>query len=196
MIAGPALANSIPLLEDYIVRVEGVVPAELCARILTEYGPTQEWNKSRISSGEVDREVRSADTIVLTDREVIRRNPRIRQAIDDALFLACGEVVRAYNQRFPWCRVRRDSGFALLRYTAGGFYREHADSDVSVARELACSFLLNDDFDGGDFAFFDGRTTVPMRCGDALMFPANFMYPHQILPVTSGTRYAIVTWFI
>jgi prolyl 4-hydroxylase len=193
---GPVSSNRFASIDDYIVRVEGAVSAELCARILAEYGPTQEWKLSKISSGQIDRAVRSADTIVLTEREVIGRNARVRQKIDDALFAACGEVVRKYNQRFPWCRVRRDSGFALLRYAVGGFYREHADSDDTVARELACSFLLNDDFEGGEFVFFEGRKTVPMRRGDAIVFPASFMYPHQILPVTSGTRYAVVTWFL
>jgi hypothetical protein len=28
------------------------------------------------------------------------------------------------------------------------------------------------------------------------MFPSNFLYPHSVLPVTEGTRYSIVTWFI
>jgi hypothetical protein len=27
------------------------------------------------------------------------------------------------------------------------------------------------------------------------MFPSNFMYPHAIKPVLSGTRYSIITWF-
>ena len=32
--------------------------------------------------------------------------------------------------------------------------------------------------------------------GDALMFPSNFMYPHEVMPVTKGTRYSIITWFV
>ena len=32
--------------------------------------------------------------------------------------------------------------------------------------------------------------------GDAIMFPSNFMYPHEIMPVTKGTRYSAITWFI
>ena len=30
--------------------------------------------------------------------------------------------------------------------------------------------------------------------GSAVCFPSNFTFPHEILPVTKGTRYALVTW--
>jgi predicted 2-oxoglutarate/Fe(II)-dependent dioxygenase YbiX len=29
-----------------------------------------------------------------------------------------------------------------------------------------------------------------------VLFPSSFMFPHEILEVTSGTRYAVVTWMI
>ena len=28
-----------------------------------------------------------------------------------------------------------------------------------------------------------------------VMFPSTFMYPHEVMPVTKGTRYSIITWF-
>ena len=38
--------------------------------------------------------------------------------------------------------------------------------------------------------------SIKLKKGDAIMFPSNFMYPHEIMPVTQGTRYSIITWFI
>jgi predicted 2-oxoglutarate/Fe(II)-dependent dioxygenase YbiX len=35
-----------------------------------------------------------------------------------------------------------------------------------------------------------------LKKGSVLMFPSNFMYPHEILEVTKGTRYSIITWFL
>ena len=26
------------------------------------------------------------------------------------------------------------------------------------------------------------------------MFPSSFMYPHEVMPVTKGTRYSLVVW--
>ena len=33
----------------------------------------------------------------------------------------------------------------------------------------------------------------PQR-GDLVIFPSSFTYPHEVLPVKSGTRYSIITW--
>ena len=36
---------------------------------------------------------------------------------------------------------------------------------------------------------------VELKTGDLVMFPSNFMYPHSVQPILSGTRYSIVCWF-
>jgi predicted 2-oxoglutarate/Fe(II)-dependent dioxygenase YbiX len=63
-------------------------------------------------------------------------------------------------------------------------------------RSVSCSFALNDDYEGGEFAFFDRELKYKLKKGSILLFPSSFMYPHEIMPVTKGTRYSIVTWFI
>lgn len=183
-------------IEDYIVLIHDALPAAFCGALLSEFGASDDWRATSVTSGQVNLAVRNAQAITISNRSVIGRNPPVRQDLDHALFKYCGAVVLQYNRHFAHCRVTRDSGFELLRYQVGGFYREHADSDHTVSRVLACSFLLNDDYCGGEFAFFAGTKVVSMRRGDAIVFPANFMYPHQIMPVTSGTRYAVVTWFV
>jgi predicted 2-oxoglutarate/Fe(II)-dependent dioxygenase YbiX len=84
----------------------------------------------------------------------------------------------------------------LLRYSEGCFYKQHTDSFKEAPRSVSCSFVLNNDFDGGEFAFFNRKLKYKLEKGDALMFPSNFMYPHEVMPITKGTRYSIVTWFI
>ena len=61
-------------------------------------------------------------------------------------------------------------------------------------RVLSCSLILNDDYEGGDFAFFGGEYIVPKKAGSAVVFPSNFCFPHAVLPVTEGDRHAIITW--
>jgi predicted 2-oxoglutarate/Fe(II)-dependent dioxygenase YbiX len=63
-------------------------------------------------------------------------------------------------------------------------------------RAVSCSFALNDNYEGGEFAFWNKEKKVVLKKGSVLMFPSNFMYPHEIMPVTKGTRYSIITWFI
>jgi predicted 2-oxoglutarate/Fe(II)-dependent dioxygenase YbiX len=35
---------------------------------------------------------------------------------------------------------------------------------------------------------------IRLKTGDILMFPSNFMYPHEVTECTKGTRYSFVSW--
>ena len=78
----------------------------------------------------------------------------------------------------------------------GQFYTQHTDSFKKQQRSVSCSFILNDDYDGGEFAFFDREIIIKGGKGSIIMFPSNFMFPHEVMPVTSGTRYSIITWYV
>jgi hypothetical protein len=52
---------------------------------------------------------------------------------------------------------------------------------------------LNDDYDGGELLMF-GDQQVHLPAGSVVVFPSNFMYPHEVKPVKSGVRYSYVSW--
>ena len=52
---------------------------------------------------------------------------------------------------------------------------------------------LNDDYEGGELIFWDD-TEIKLKGGSLLIFPSNFMYPHEVKPVTKGSRYSYVSW--
>lgn len=54
--------------------------------------------------------------------------------------------------------------------------------------------ILNDDFDGGDFVFWEDKV-IHLEPGDLLAFPSNFLYPHRVTPVEKGTRYSWISWW-
>jgi predicted 2-oxoglutarate/Fe(II)-dependent dioxygenase YbiX len=58
---------------------------------------------------------------------------------------------------------------------------------------LSCLGALNDNYKGGEFILFDNKQ-VELKAGELLIFPSNFMYPHEIKPVTKGTRYSYISW--
>lgn len=60
-------------------------------------------------------------------------------------------------------------------------------------RKLSMSILLNNDFEGGDFEFFN-YDNPPRGTGSIVVFPS-FLH-HRVVPVTSGTRYSMVAWFL
>lgn len=53
--------------------------------------------------------------------------------------------------------------------------------------------LLNDAFTGGEFVMFKD-IDMKLKKGDIIVFPSNYLYPHRVDKVTSGTRISFVTW--
>ena len=52
---------------------------------------------------------------------------------------------------------------------------------------------LNNDYKGGELVFWD-ETVVELKAGEIMIFPSNFLYPHEVKLVTEGTRYSFVSW--
>jgi predicted 2-oxoglutarate/Fe(II)-dependent dioxygenase YbiX len=183
-------------LADYIKVFENIVSDDLCNCILSEYGNAPEWTNTVVGAGEVHTNVRSAETIAISFNDVIEANFAARKKIDEELFACAGKAIKKYNALFPDAHIEEDSGYELLRYKEGQFYIQHTDSFKLRPRAVSCSFALNEDYEGGEWGFWNRSLVVKAPKGAAVMFPSNFMYPHEIMPVTKGVRYSMVTWFI
>lgn len=183
-------------LEDYIVVTENVLSKQLCQKILKEYSKTNEWQKTTVGTGVVAENIRSAESINISNSNTLAVNYATRKEIDDLVFEGAGKAISSYINVYPLARIETDSGYDLLRYQKGQHYVEHVDSYVTHPRAISCSFALNENFEGGEFAFFNRKIIKKIPAGSAIMFPSSFQYPHEILPVTKGIRYSIITWFI
>ena len=183
-------------LEDFIITLDSIVPDELCDTILEEYRDCSFWTPSRTGDGNISDQIRNCDTINISEDIVIQKNFDIRKKIDEDMFKSASKALSEYRKKFPSLCADIDTGYGLLRYKEGQFYVEHTDSFKTQQRALSCSFLLNDDYEGGEFAFFDREIVIKGSKGSAIIFPSNFMFPHEIMPVVSGTRYSIITWYV
>lgn len=94
---------------------------------------------------------------------------------------------------------------SLLRYEPGQFYKRHIDNILKSSRaeeaalgvpirDVSVVGYLNEGFEGGETYFDRQDLRVKPQTGAVLVFPSNYVYPHQSLPVTSGTKYAWTTW--
>jgi predicted 2-oxoglutarate/Fe(II)-dependent dioxygenase YbiX len=92
----------------------------------------------------------------------------------------------------------------LLFYSEGGFYAPHADSEAfysrqgiwkkEMDRDYSMLFYLNDDYEGGHINFMMFNYRYKPARGDLILFPSDHRYVHTAEPVTSGRRFAIVSW--
>jgi Rps23 Pro-64 3,4-dihydroxylase Tpa1-like proline 4-hydroxylase len=182
-------------LRDYIVVFENIISDDLCNEVLDEYNNDKNWINTTTSGG-LNRDIRRCDAINMSDSFIVQQNHEKRKNIDDKLFSCAGEAIKKYNDKFKHARIQGDSGYTLLRYQEGEFYSEHTDNFLQSPRIVSCSFTLNNDFEGGEFGFFNRELVYKPPKGSALMFPSNFLYPHEVMPVTRRVRYSIITWFI
>jgi hypothetical protein len=183
-------------INDYIVVIKNALTYPLCDAIIDEFKNSDEWQDAVIGSGKVEKDARNCETTIISYPHVIQKNKKVMLKLDKYIFLSASKCIQEYNKKFPHCKIEEDSGYELLKYPEGCFYIQHVDSFKARPRAVSCSFILNDDFEGGEFAFFNRELIYKLEKGDALMFPSNFMYPHEVMPVTKGTRYSIITWFV
>lgn len=182
-------------IKDHIVVIENAITPALCDAILAEYTTSDDWIDALTVEGKSDAE-RQCSTIGVSFSSIIEKNPTTRGNLDKYLFTTASGAIAKYRTKFPLCAIQQDSGYDLLRYEAGQHYKQHVDSFKGHPRAVSCSFALNDDFEGGEFSFFDRSEVYALKKGSCIMFPSNFMYPHEVMPVTKGTRYSVVTWFV
>ena len=85
----------------------------------------------------------------------------------------------------------------LLKYKEGGFYKEHVDHCPNAPRNLSFIYLVNDDYEGGELVFklpYGKNISVEVNKNKLLIWPSNFLYPHQVNPVKKGEKYSLVSW--
>lgn len=183
-------------LEQYIHAFDNIVPNELCDEILSEYGNSGEWSDTLVGGGVVNKTTRNCDQISISQPDIISKNYDKRKKIDEMIQEFVREAIYKYHECHEEFKISIDTGYQILRYREGGFYVQHTDSFKEQQRSVSCSLHLNDDYEGGNFGFFNGQMQVRVGKGSAVMFPSNFMFPHEIMPVTKGTRYSIITWLV
>ncbi len=182
-------------LEDFIQVFDNVLSPENCNLIINEYKNSSEWLDTHTGSG-INKNVRNCMEISISSEYTLEKNLDVRKNLDNVVFESVRKVISNYNDIVPTFRIDIDTGYQLLRYKEGEFYTQHTDSFKEQQRSLSCSIQLNEDYDGGEFALFDREIMIRTKPGSAIVFPSNFMYPHEIMPVIKGTRYSIITWLV
>jgi Rps23 Pro-64 3,4-dihydroxylase Tpa1-like proline 4-hydroxylase len=88
----------------------------------------------------------------------------------------------------------RENSIHLLRYQAGGHLPAHQDQGVS-SRVLSTVMYLNDDYEGGEIEFKNSNIKIKPEAGSIIFFPSNFLYSHEVYPITNGIRYSMPHWY-
>jgi predicted 2-oxoglutarate/Fe(II)-dependent dioxygenase YbiX len=195
-------ANS--CLESFIQVKSNVLSHEVCDRLIAEY-EDEEWTPSKtidnLSGFRTSKDIN-------TFNEKYMNNER-RIELDNLIYNAINPIILDYSNQFgDFLKIKRDTGYTLLKYEAGDKFKEHVDDigeivydsngnitrDSIVKRKITLCVALNDKYEGGGLSFFNNTYKPEWKKGEALLFPSCAMFPHQALPVTNGIRYSLITW--
>ena len=123
--------------------------------------------------------------------------------INDFILQELQSVILNYMQSFNFSWFGACSGYTaikFIRYYPGQTMKTHwdqihnmFDGKIKGVPTLSIIGILNDDYEGGELIMFEDKK-IDTKKGDLLIFPSNFLYPHEITPVTKGVRYSYVSW--
>jgi len=79
----------------------------------------------------------------------------------------------------------------LMRYGAGN---DFPVSNRNEEKEISAMYYLNDDYEGGAVNFPELGISYQPKANELLLFPSTDNFNYSISSVTSGTKYAVVTY--
>lgn len=128
-------------------------------------------------------------------------SPQHTKYIEDNLWFILEKYVIHDLNEFSWFKSwQKYSHIRYNKYEQHTKMDRHCDHIVTLFENknsgipiLSMVGLLNDDFEGGDFIMW-GDTKIELTAGSVIVFPSNFLYPHEVTSVTSGNRFSFVSW--
>ena len=168
------ISEGIAVFEDVFLRNEEVID-------LAE--ESRKW-RAGTAGQTVDPEVRITDIHDL-DPETELHSELLETFID---------CITQYRLKYPACIITSGEALRVGRYGKDGHYSIHSDSRGSE-RVLSGILYLNDEYKGGELNFQHQDITLKPKSGSLILFPSNYIYIHQSLPVLEGSKYIVLSWF-
>ena len=183
-------------IEDYII-VKNTIPKDLC-KIMIDECNTRQWSKhtwNNYAEGTSGSEpTKELDVMPCTKEQQAKITPYLVKALTE---YQEKHSVPGEKTQGPW--LSKFSPIRFNRYQVGTMMREHYDHIHSIfdgkmkgVPIVSIVGNLNEDYEGSEFHCRDKE--IKLKTGDILMFPSNFMYPHEVTECTKGTRYSFVSW--
>jgi predicted 2-oxoglutarate/Fe(II)-dependent dioxygenase YbiX len=128
----------------------------------------------------------------ITDLAEQTNNP-VAQNIHNQMYILLAATAYPYAKKHDIPNLYHEF-YNMLRYSGGQEYKAHADGSTEGGRSVSAIIYLNNDYEGGEVEFVNYGVKIKPEPGMLLLFPSNYAYRHIAHPVTSGTKYALVTW--
>jgi hypothetical protein len=173
---------------QYVSNIESAIEDRDSGIILNRATTFYDGDKST----ETVRDARTNYSVSLTESAHKNENFRI---IHNDFYLKTLAALEDYSSRFGITeQIHFIEGINLLRYQFGQKYDSHYDGGSATKRAVSPILYINDNYEGGELEFVNFGLKIKPKSGSLYLFPSTYPYRHIAHPVTSGTKYAIVTW--
>ena len=178
-------------VKNYIKLYTDVVDSQLCNEMINYEFNYEKSAYSTHSSGKVVKleRVSSVDCWI---KKRYKFYTRLKETYE--------KVIKLYQEDFTDFTVQRHTDFRISKYSKSCFMSKHIDlihhshGQQYGYPQVTVLLFLNDDYEGGEIVIADNIYKPP--AGSGIVFPSNFMYPHEVSLVKEGTRYSVTCWLM
>ena len=183
-------------ITDLLYRINGLVPKDVCKFFINFYETNQMYAASE-SSYKFKKKKKLQDNFSCISLSQLKdKNPEFEKAfklasqyihimITNYVFNIQKNICPTYNDLF----IKQMVNVRILKYNVGEYIDDHSDIGPNI--RASCTLNLNENYEGGEFRFFDGKLKYTLKTGGAMLFPAEPIWIHGTEPVTKGARYSI-----
>jgi hypothetical protein len=194
-------------IEHYLFHKENFLDEKYCENCIDELDKCN-WKKHEWYNSKTD----SNNTLIYNTHKSGDKEPEVLHieifsnnvnTINDFIIQNLHSAILEYIESFKYDWFTGWAGYSaikFLRYFPDQTMYNHCDHIQSLFDGekkgipiLSIIGILNDDYEGGELIMFEDKK-IDTKKGDLLIFPSNFLYPHEITPVTKGVRYSYVSW--
>ena len=188
-------------IEHYVFHKENFLNEKYCENCINELNKC-DWKKHKWYSSASDstQGLAGDNELEVCDENMFSwEMGKINEFIIQDLHSTIFEYIESF--KFDWFDGWK--GYSVIRfnrYSSGQTMLNHCDhihdmfdGERKGIPTLSIIGILNDDYEGGEFIMFEDKK-IDTKKGDLIIFPSNFLYPHEITPVTKGVRYSYVSW--
>lgn len=113
--------------------------------------------------------------------------------LSNMFFESFDPLEKDYMGYYGISNISHDS-YGILKYGEGQFFTNHIDDHPDYHRRISTVYYLNDNYEGGEINFPRFGITFKPKANQMIVFPSTYVYNHSVSEVTSGIRYAVVSW--
>lgn len=180
-------------LVDYIKVYRNIIPDDVCKNMVAELDKTTLLPHTFYSHIQNQKLTRGNDP----------EFSNINSATNKLVMQSAWEAINNYivkDLQFAW--FGNWGGFSspkYIRYSTGHSMPKHCDhihdifTDVRGVPVVSVIGVLNSDFEGGELVLLD-NSTFDLKQGDIIVFPSNFLFPHEVKTITNGRRYSFASF--